>query len=128
LPFETSDADYDSGCHPNSQISLKTGKPPRGWGGWLSPSIVTRVFAVPSGTAALGRDSTPARAHAGVCQRPWLLSCCPACESAFSDSWIFMSFIFTPQLCNFGVYPPLSIVFPFVGVFLCMRGKAYSEE
>lgn len=46
----------------------------------------------------------------------------------FADSWIFMSFIFTPQLCNFGVYAPISIVFPFVGVFLRVRGKAYSEE
>lgn len=40
----------------------------------------------------------------------------------------YLSFIFTPWLCNFGVYPPISIVFPFVGVFLCVRGKAYSKE
>lgn len=38
-----------------------------------------------------------------------------------------MSFIFTPRSCSFAVYPPVSIVFPFVGV-LHARGKACSEE
>lgn len=38
-----------------------------------------------------------------------------------------MSFIFTPRSCSFAVYPPVSIVFPFVGV-LGAWGKACSKE
>lgn len=34
-----------------------------------------------------------------------------AAKLLFGDSWIFMSFMFTLQLCTLGVYQPISMIF-----------------
>lgn len=56
MPFQASDAAFDTGHHLTSKISLKTEEPHQPFLYGLSLSTSSRLFVVPSRKAVPGRD------------------------------------------------------------------------